>query len=251
MYTKRQILVGVIILFIAIGSIGYFRYYMTHYYYKIPKVTYLPSNESSSASPGDLPMWALEDAQDMVDYNKNFILEKLNKTLQTEYLTSIAIGIFYHKANDIAGARGTYADDDQWLNTSVPDIYKYYDLRPLVKKLKLNPRLLLKDLKEQYFIETTTQQQRDIIQKVIDMKIFEMENPIDWARFERKRRASNSLFDPSLVSSTWVALVINEVVYFDNTPKNKATIDAYLKWLEDNYLTELKRHPVDKWPWDR
>ena len=247
MYTKRQILVGVIVLFIAIGSLGYFRYYKTHYYLKIPKVTNLPSNESSSASPGYAPMWALEDAQEMVNWNKKFVENGLKNTSTNEYIVSTSISLLYHKANDIAGVWGTY-NDDQSLNDSVSDIYKYYDLRP--DCINLNPRLLLKDLDKQYFIEASPQQQRTIIQKALEMDVFEMENPIDWVRFCYKREKKHRLYDKAFVESDWIALQIAEVVYLNNTPKNKATIDAYIKWLEDNYLPELLKNPVDRWPWD-
>ena len=44
--------------------------------------------------------------------------------------------------------------------------------------------------------------------------------------------------------------VTSNMIHQASKIENKEEKNDYLKWLEDNYLTELKRHPVDKWPWD-
>lgn len=104
--------------------------------------------------------------------------------------------------------------------------------------------------RQNYLLEITPAQQREIVKKLIELEYFELDDMMDINVLGRARRGMINALDLNLFDKEFYAIQADRLVYTDTTSKNKAVIMEYKNWIDSKYKTELLKHPVDKWPED-
>lgn len=112
-----------------------------------------------------------------------------------------------------------------------------------------------RDGTQQYIIELSPAQEREIFNKILEVGFFEcdsmMSNRI--LGYHNREKPISYVKTPhrELYKIDYVALSAMDISCIDETPKNKAAIDAFATFLKTKYDAELKAHPAPNncFPW--
>ncbi len=173
--------------------------------------------------------------------------QKLSSTTSNDFIEHFGLGIMFHKAGDTELLLNG--------NDRYPLIYTYcykeYNVIFTIRNNLLNVNLGYKNVDKLYCINITPYQQREIIQKMLDLNIFKLDNPVRSTQFldYNDPKCDNVYPNAKLYQYDWIAIDSKDVVFRDDTQKNKTAILEFIKWIEDKYQAELLQHPVTVFPY--